>query len=234
MQSAEGKLVLCWRWRQPCPLGCGPRSGRLSPPCGRKRKRNARSQRVGGPNGLFHPADGRKQPRIDLSRPIPIDRLASEFDRIAGRANAERWRWPSLRWRLALRSVAAARRLVAAGLSLAAAGLRSAEVGLRAVATGTGETPAVVRRAESRLRTANGSPKSSRWCRALACASVSTPPPGFGAEAELFTIQITEEDRREAERSFRYYDRNQDGKIDAEEMSRSRYGFGFADVRPES
>ena len=55
-------------------------------------------------------------------------------------------------------------------------------------------------------------------------ASMSTPPPGFGAEAQLFTIEVTEEDRREAERSFRYYDRNQDGKIDSEEMGRSRYG----------
>jgi Ca2+-binding EF-hand superfamily protein len=53
---------------------------------------------------------------------------------------------------------------------------------------------------------------------------MSTPPPGFGAEAQLFTIEVTEEDRREAERSFRYYDRNQDGKIDSEEMGRSRYG----------
>jgi len=51
-----------------------------------------------------------------------------------------------------------------------------------------------------------------------------TSPPGFGAEADLFTIEITEQDRREAERAFGYYDRNRDRKIDSEEMKRSRYG----------
>lgn len=51
-----------------------------------------------------------------------------------------------------------------------------------------------------------------------------TPPSGFGAEADLFTVEITDQDRREAERAFGYYDRNRDRKIDAEEMKRSRYG----------
>jgi Ca2+-binding EF-hand superfamily protein len=51
-----------------------------------------------------------------------------------------------------------------------------------------------------------------------------TPPSGFGAEADLFTIEITDQDRREAERAFGYYDRNRDRKIDSEEMRRSRYG----------
>jgi Ca2+-binding EF-hand superfamily protein len=51
-----------------------------------------------------------------------------------------------------------------------------------------------------------------------------TPPSGFGAEADLFTIEITDQDRREAERAFGYYDRNRDRKIDSEEMKRSRYG----------
>jgi Ca2+-binding EF-hand superfamily protein len=51
-----------------------------------------------------------------------------------------------------------------------------------------------------------------------------TPPSVFGAEADLFTVEITDQDRREAERAFGYYDRNRDRKIDAEEMKRSRYG----------
>jgi Ca2+-binding EF-hand superfamily protein len=56
--------------------------------------------------------------------------------------------------------------------------------------------------------------------------AVSTPklPPGFGAEAELFTVEVTPQDREEAARSFGRYDDNHDGKIDAEEMRRSRYG----------
>ncbi len=53
---------------------------------------------------------------------------------------------------------------------------------------------------------------------------VMTPPPGFGAEAELFTVEVTEQDRQEAQRAFGYYDNDRNGKIDREEMSRSRYG----------
>lgn len=50
-----------------------------------------------------------------------------------------------------------------------------------------------------------------------------TPPALFGAEADLFRVQVTDDDRREAERSFRRYDRNQDGKVDRAEMAESRY-----------
>ncbi len=53
---------------------------------------------------------------------------------------------------------------------------------------------------------------------------VFTPPLVFGAEAELFTIEVTDRDRQEAARAFRSYDRNNDGKITSEEMRRSRYG----------
>jgi Ca2+-binding EF-hand superfamily protein len=54
--------------------------------------------------------------------------------------------------------------------------------------------------------------------------SKPTPAPAFGGESELFRVQITDEDRREAERAFRYYDRNGDGKIDASEMAQSPRG----------
>lgn len=53
---------------------------------------------------------------------------------------------------------------------------------------------------------------------------VMTPAAGFGAEAELFNVEVNDRDRQEAARAYRYYDRNQDGVIDAEEMKRSRYG----------
>jgi Ca2+-binding EF-hand superfamily protein len=53
---------------------------------------------------------------------------------------------------------------------------------------------------------------------------VFTPPLMFGAEAELFTIEVTERDRQEAARAFRSYDRNNDGKISKDEQRRSRYG----------
>lgn len=55
-----------------------------------------------------------------------------------------------------------------------------------------------------------------------------TPPPGFGAEGELFAVDVTEQDRQEAERTFRYYDSDRNGKVDAEEMRRSRYGADLA------
>jgi Ca2+-binding EF-hand superfamily protein len=53
---------------------------------------------------------------------------------------------------------------------------------------------------------------------------VFTPPLLFGAEADLFTIEVTDRDREEASRAFRSYDRNNDGKITSAEMRQSRYG----------
>jgi Ca2+-binding EF-hand superfamily protein len=53
---------------------------------------------------------------------------------------------------------------------------------------------------------------------------VLTAPPGFGSEGELFSVKVTDQDRQEAARAFGYYDANKDGKIDREEMNRSRYG----------
>ena len=53
---------------------------------------------------------------------------------------------------------------------------------------------------------------------------VFSPPLVFGAEAELFTVEITDRDRAEAARAFRSYDRNNNGKITSDEMRRSRYG----------
>ena len=108
--------------------------------------------------------------------------------------------------------------------------------GMPPLAAASRRIPAVRRRAFLRRRRAwsrlrpwfvrqRVSPYSSRATKVeplvpgFGVASVSTPPPGFGAEGQLFTILITEEDRREAERSFRYYDRNQDGKIDAEVLA---------------
>jgi len=58
--------------------------------------------------------------------------------------------------------------------------------------------------------------------------ATTTPPPGFGSALQLAKIDITDEDRREAERAFRYYDQNRDGKIGSDEMSRSRYGADLA------
>lgn len=49
--------------------------------------------------------------------------------------------------------------------------------------------------------------------------------PGFGLlAASDGAVQVTDDDRREAERRFRYYDRNQDGVLDAEELQRTRGG----------
>ncbi len=49
------------------------------------------------------------------------------------------------------------------------------------------------------------------------------PAPGFGAEAELFTVKLTEADNREAEERFRRYDSNGDGILDKEELARGRW-----------
>jgi Ca2+-binding EF-hand superfamily protein len=55
-------------------------------------------------------------------------------------------------------------------------------------------------------------------------AEMLAAPPGFGSEGELFAVKVTDQDRQEAARAFGYYDANKDGKIDREEMNRSRYG----------
>jgi Ca2+-binding EF-hand superfamily protein len=49
-------------------------------------------------------------------------------------------------------------------------------------------------------------------------------PSGFGSEAELFTVEITDADRQEAARAFSYYDQDKNGKIDPQEMKNSRFG----------
>lgn len=48
------------------------------------------------------------------------------------------------------------------------------------------------------------------------------PPlvPGFGAVAELLAVRVTDDDLREAEESLRRYDRNKDGFIGGDEISR--------------
>ena len=53
---------------------------------------------------------------------------------------------------------------------------------------------------------------------------VLSPPLTFGAEAELFMVEVSDRDREDARRAFGYYDNNRDGKIDKREMERSRYG----------
>lgn len=46
------------------------------------------------------------------------------------------------------------------------------------------------------------------------------PVPGFGAAAELLAVRVTDADIREAEENVRRYDRNRDGFISREELSR--------------
>ncbi len=167
-------------------------------------------------------------PRLDLSRPIPIDRLASEFER----AREERMRsggggppsgggGPSF----------GGGPPFGGGFSPYGGG---PPFGGGFSPFGGGPPFGGDGRGRDSGRGGPGGNESSPYSERVTkvqplvpgfgVPNASTPPPGFGAEGQLFTINITEEDRREAERSFRYYDRNQDGKIDAEEMGRSRYG----------
>ena len=48
-------------------------------------------------------------------------------------------------------------------------------------------------------------------------------PPGFGAEGELFTVKVTNQDNNEADERFRRYDSNRDGFLDRAEISRGRW-----------
>lgn len=49
------------------------------------------------------------------------------------------------------------------------------------------------------------------------------PPPGFGATGELFVINVTDDDRGEAEDRMRRYDRNRDGRLSKEEIGGGRW-----------
>jgi Ca2+-binding EF-hand superfamily protein len=49
------------------------------------------------------------------------------------------------------------------------------------------------------------------------------PVPGFGTMGERFAVTITQEDRTEATRTLRRYDRNRDGILDQEEIRRGRW-----------
>jgi len=177
-------------------------------------------------NGMLDPAEleGRmggfirrmaeNNPRIDLSRPVPRDRLAAEFDRMREERERSGGGGPPF------------------GGGPPGGGFSRGGGDRGGGDRGGGDRGGGDRGGGDRGSSSGeqSSPYSSRTTKVeplvpgFGVDSATTPPPGFGAEAQLFTITITEDDRREAERAFRYYDRNQDGKIDAEEMKNSRYG----------
>jgi len=161
--------------------------------------------------GYFIQRMAQNNPRLDLSRPIPIDRVAEEFQRM----REERMRGGS-------------------GPGGGPMGRGGSGMGPPFGGLGGGMPPG--RRDRGRRDDRGGGPDQQRSPYRSAVTEVEplvpgfgeedvlTPAPGFGAEAELFTAEVTDQDRREAERAFGYYDRNRDGKIDSEEMKRSRYG----------
>jgi hypothetical protein len=48
------------------------------------------------------------------------------------------------------------------------------------------------------------------------------PVPGFGTTGELFSVRITDQDRRTVDERFRRYDKNQDGYLSRDELSGGR------------
>ena len=151
-----------------------------------------------GRAGYFIRRMAQNNPRIDLSRPIPIQRLAEEFMRM----REER--------------------------------MRSRGGGPSPGRPPDGPPPTHMNRGPQGRPGGPPSPPSSPYrptttevkplVPGFGVEEALAPAPGFGAEAELFTVEVTEQDRREAARAFSYYDRNRDGKIDSNEMKRSRYG----------
>lgn len=160
--------------------------------------------------GYFIKRMAQNNPRLDLSRPIPINRVAEEFQRM----REERMRGGG-------------------GPGGSPRGRGGPGVGPFGGGPGGGRQPG--RRDRGRRDNRGGGPEQQSPHRstvteieplvpAFGEEDVLTPAPGFGAEAELFTAEVTDEDRRQAERAFGYYDRNRDRKIDSGEMKRSRYG----------
>ncbi|WP_146592593.1 EF-hand domain-containing protein [Novipirellula galeiformis] len=47
---------------------------------------------------------------------------------------------------------------------------------------------------------------------------------GFGAASELMSVQISEKDKQEAEETLRRYDRDRNGQLSKDELSRGRFG----------
>lgn len=69
----------------------------------------------------------------------------------------------------------------------------------------------------------NASPTVEPLVPGFGVEDLLPPAPGFGAEAELFTVKLTAADNREAEERFRRYDSNGDGILDKEELGRGRW-----------
>ncbi len=164
---------------------------------------------VEGRFGDFLKRMAENNPRIDFSRPVPIDRLTQEFQRM----REERMKGGG-------------------GPPGGGFGGRGGPPGGGPMGRGgPGGGPTSGRR--DRGQSSSNQQNSAYASRTIEVEPLVpafgvdmeiTPPSGFGAEADLFTVEITDQDRREAERAFGYYDRNKDRKIDAEEMKRSRYG----------
>jgi Ca2+-binding EF-hand superfamily protein len=94
---------------------------------------------------------------------------------------------------------------------------------------------ALTRMREQRMRESGGDSRGG-GSRGSSASSESEPlvpgfgvedilpaPPGFGTAGELFSVSITNEDRREAEERFQRYDRNRDGFLDRGEISQGRW-----------
>jgi Ca2+-binding EF-hand superfamily protein len=171
-------------------------------------------QELEGRMGGFIRRMAENNPRLDLSRPIPLDRLTEEFARMREERSRSSGGGPPGGGPPGGMSPWGGG--PPGGMSPWGGGDRSS--GDRGGGD-RGSTPAQ-QGSSYGPRTTTVKP----LVPAFGVETVSTPPPGFGAEGELFTIVITEDDRREAERAFRYYDRNHDGKVDADEMRNNRYG----------
>ena len=172
-----------------------------------------------GRMGDFLKRMAENNPRLDFSRPVPLDRLTQEFQRM----REERMRsgggspfggsgggGPS-------------------GGRMSRGGPSGGFMGRGGPGGGPGGGPPSGRRDRGSSDQSNSPYRNTTievepLVPTFGIDMELIPPSGFGAEADLFTIEVTEQDRREAERAFGYYDRNRDGKIDSGEMGRSRYG----------
>ena len=138
-------------------------------------------------NGMIDPSEGQGRasfflqriaseiPKLDLSRPIPIDKLANAMDKLRQKREAEAQSGGGDR-----------------GGSTSRGG-SSASATIEPLVPGFG--------LEEELAV----------------------PPGFGAEGELFTVKVTDADKREADERFRRYDSNRDGVLDRGEIARGRW-----------
>lgn len=118
-----------------------------------------------GPAKFFLDRMARSNPKIDLSKPIPLKTITDEFQRMRGGGPSD----------------------------------------------------------DSSSDNDSSDPERAALVMGFGRESELEPIPGFGADADFFSVKVLEEDIKESAERMRRYDRNGDGSLDEDELARGRW-----------